>query len=117
MTTEQTTPSGLIRDVRADFPILATDIGGKPLVYLDNAATTHVPHQVLDAVHDYYSNAHSNVGRGVHTLGMRATERFLVSRERVRAFLNAADVGEIVFTKSATESVNLVARGFGSQIV
>ncbi|MEV4923029.1 aminotransferase class V-fold PLP-dependent enzyme [Streptomyces roseoverticillatus] len=117
MTAEHTTSSGLARDVRADFPILATDLDGKRPVYLDNAATTQIPRQVLDAVYDYYSNDNSNVGRGVHTLGMRATDRFMRSRERVRAFLNAAEASEIVFTKSATESVNLVAQGLGTQVV
>lgn len=117
MTAEQTTSSGLSRDVRADFPILETDLDGKPPVYLDNAATTQMPRQVLDAMYDYYSNDNSNVGRGVHTLGMRATDRFMRSRERVRAFLNAAQASEVVFTKSATESVNLVAQSFGPQVV
>ncbi|WP_322767459.1 cysteine desulfurase [Frankia sp. Cr1] len=117
MTPEQTTLSGLARDVRADFPILVTDLDGKPPVYLDNAATTQIPRHVLDAMYNYYCNDNSNVGRGVHTLGMRATDRFMRSRERVRAFLNAAEAREIVFTKSATESVNLVAQGFGTQVV
>ena len=117
MVAERISPSGFTRDVRADFPILATDLDGKPPVYLDNAATTQMPHPVLDAVRDYYYHDNSNVGRGVHTLGMRATERFMRSRERVRAFLNAAAAGEVVFTKSATESVNLVAQGFGAQVV
>lgn len=117
MTAEQATPSGLVRDVRADFPILATDLDGITPVYLDNAATTHVPRQVLDAICDYYGHDNSNVGRGVHTLGMRATQRFMRARERVRAFLNAPAPTEIVFTKSATESLNLVAQGFGPRIV
>ncbi|HWO60398.1 MAG TPA: cysteine desulfurase [Umezawaea sp.] len=117
MTAGHTTFPDLARDVRADFPILAADLDGKPLVYLDNAATTHIPHQVLDAIRAFYGNDNSNVGRGVHTLGMRATGRLMRSRERVRAFLNAADAGEVVFTKSATESLNLVARGFGTQVV
>ena len=117
MTADQPASSLLARDLQADFPIFAAEVDGNPLVYLDNAATTHLPRQVLDAVVAYYGNEHSNVGRGVHTLGMRATGRFMRSRERVRAFLNAADAAEIVFTKSATESVNLVAQGFGTQIV
>lgn len=117
MATEQAITSEFGRDVRADFPILSTDLDGKPPVYLDNAATTQIPRQVLDAMYGYYSTANSNVGRGIHTLGMRATERFMRSRERVRAFLNAAEAHEIVFTKSATESLNLVAQGFGTQVV
>jgi SufS family cysteine desulfurase len=117
MTAERTTTSGLARDVRADFPILSTDLDGRLPVYLDNAATTQLPRPVLDAMYAYYSNDNSNVGRGVHTLGMRATDRFLRSRERVRAFLNAASAQEIVFTRSATEALNLVAQGFGAQQV
>ncbi|MWA04977.1 SufS family cysteine desulfurase [Actinomadura sp. LD22] len=117
MSAERTTTSGLSRDVRADFPILETDLDGKRPVYLDNAATTQMPRQVLDAMYDYYTHDNSNVGRGVHTLGMRATDRFMRARERVRAFLNAAEASEIVFTKSATESVNLVAQSFGPQVV
>ncbi|MEV6826010.1 cysteine desulfurase [Amycolatopsis sp. NPDC051102] len=109
MTAEQTA----VRDVRADFPILAKDLDGKPPVYLDNAATTQMPRQVLDAICDYYCTDNSNVERGVHKLGMRATDRFMRSRERVRAFLNAAAAPEVVFTKSATESLNLVAQCFG----
>jgi len=117
MTAEQITSPGLPREVRNDFPILATDLDGKSPVYLDNAATTQLPLQVLDAIRDYYCNDNSNVGRGIHTLGMRATDRFMRSRERVRAFLNAAQASEVVFTKSATESLNLVAQGFGAQVV
>ncbi|CCH32774.1 cysteine desulfurase [Actinosynnema sp. NPDC047251] len=117
MSAEHNTPAGLPRDVRADFPILGTDLDGRTPVYLDNAATTHVPQQVLTAMYGYYTNDHSNVGRGVHALGMRATGRFMRSRERVRDFLNAADASEVVFTKSATESLNLVAHGFGPQVV
>ncbi|MEU3895232.1 cysteine desulfurase [Streptomyces sp. NPDC045251] len=117
MTAEQATPSGLVRDVRPDFPILATPLDGLTPVYLDNAATTHVPRQVLDAICAYYSHDHSNVGRGVHTLGMRATQRFMRARERVRAFLNAPAPTDVVFTKSATEALNLVAQGLGPKIV
>ncbi|MBM0274319.1 aminotransferase class V-fold PLP-dependent enzyme [Micromonospora tarensis] len=117
MVAEQIPVAGFVRDVRADFPILATDLDGKPPVYLDNAATTQVPRPVLDAMTDYYCNDNSNVGRGIHTLGMRATDRFMRSRERARAFLNAAVASEVVFTKSTTESVNLVAEGFAGQLV
>ena len=99
--------------VRADFPALNQLIHGHPLVYLDNAATTQKPHAVLDALRRYYETDNANVHRGVHTLSERATEAYEGSREQVRAFLNAASVREIVFTRNATESINLVARAWG----
>ena len=105
------------RDVRADFPILATDLDGKKPVYLDNAATTQKPRQVLDAMTDFYCHDNSNVGRSVHTLSMRATDRYEKSRERVKEFLNAGDASEIIFTKGTTKSINLAAQGFGPQVV
>ncbi|WP_405709408.1 cysteine desulfurase [Streptomyces xanthophaeus] len=110
-------PIAFSRDVRADFPILEADLDGIRPVYLDNAATTHKPLQVLDAMHHFYCHENSNVGRSVHTLSMRATSRYQKSRERVQRFINAGDSEEIVFTKGTTESVNLVAQGFGPQIV
>lgn len=103
--------------IRADFPILDQDLGGVPLVYLDNAATTQKPRQVLDALYDYYARENSNVGRSVHTLSMRATDRYEASRERVRQFIGAAEVGEVVFTKSTTESLNLVALGYAEPLI
>jgi cysteine desulfurase/selenocysteine lyase len=98
--------------VRADFPILERRIHGKPLVYLDNAATTQKPQAVLDALSSYYTAINANVHRGVHELSERATEAYEGGRERVRAFLNAASVREIVFTRNATEGINLVAHSF-----
>jgi cysteine desulfurase/selenocysteine lyase len=98
--------------VRADFPILKRRIHGKPLVYLDNAATTQKPQAVLDALSSYYTGINANVHRGVHELSERATEAYEGGRERVRAFLNAASVREIVFTRNATEGINLVAHSF-----
>ncbi|MEE1930143.1 cysteine desulfurase [Streptomyces sp. TRM 70351] len=108
---------GFHRDVRADFPILAADLDGRPPVYLDNAATTQKPRQVLDAMHAYYCQDNSNVGRSVHTLSMRATDRYEQARERVARFVNASGGNEIVFTKGTTESVNLVAEGFGRELL
>jgi cysteine desulfurase/selenocysteine lyase len=98
--------------VRADFPILKRQIHGKPLVYLDNAATTQKPQAVLDAIASYYTDINANVHRGVHELSERATEAYEGGRERVRVFLNAASVREIVFTRNATEGINLVAHSF-----
>lgn len=99
--------------IRAEFPALAQHVHGRPLVYLDNAATTQKPVAVIDAIRRYYERDNSNVHRGVHTLSERATEAYEGGRERVRAFLNAASTREIVFTRNATESINLVARAWG----
>jgi cysteine desulfurase / selenocysteine lyase len=101
-----------VQRVRADFPILARSVRGKPLVYLDNAATTQKPRAVLDALTGYYTGFNANVHRGVHELSERATEAFDAGRERVRAFFNAGHSREIVFTRNATESINLVAHAF-----
>ena len=99
--------------VRADFPILRRQARGKPLVYLDNAATTQKPQAVLDAITRYYTDLNANVHRGVHELSEVATDAYEAAREKVRAFLNARDVREIVFTRNATEGINLVAYAFG----
>jgi len=108
--------TGLDADrLRADFPILAQEIHGKPLVYLDNGASTQKPNAVIDAVGDFYARDYANIHRGVHTLSERATAAFEGARERVRRFLNAADRHEIVFTRGTTEAVNLVAASFGGQ--
>jgi cysteine desulfurase/selenocysteine lyase len=101
-----------VQRVRADFPILARAVHGKPLVYLDNAATTQKPQAVLDALTRYYTESNANVHRGVHQLSERATEAFEAARERVRRFFNASGPTEIVFTRNATESINLVAQSF-----
>jgi cysteine desulfurase / selenocysteine lyase len=98
--------------LRADFPILARQVRGRPLVYLDNAATTQKPRAVLDAIASYYTDLNANVHRGVHELSERATEAYEASRERVRAYFNAASTHEIVFTRNATEGINLVAHSF-----
>jgi len=97
---------------RAEFPALAQRVHGKPLVYLDNAATTQKPRVVLDALARYYEADNANVHRGVHVLSERATESYEGAREVVRAFVNARSVREIIFTRNATESINLVARAW-----
>ena len=99
--------------VRADYPILAQRIHGKPLAYLDSAASAQQPRAVLDAVADYGARVHSNVHRGVHTLSQRATAAFEQARETVRGFLNAHSTREIVFTRGTTEAINLVAQSWG----
>ena len=98
--------------VRQDFPILSRTVYGKPLVYLDNAATTQKPLCVLDAMREEYLNANANVHRGVHYLSQRATELHEEAREAVRRFIGAASTNEIIFTRGTTESINLVASSF-----
>ncbi len=99
--------------IRADFPILARTVNGKPLVYLDNAATTQKPQAVIDAMIRYYTSENSNIHRGVHTLSEQATESYEQGRVTVQRFLNAAEAREIVFVRGATEGINLVAQTWG----
>jgi cysteine desulfurase/selenocysteine lyase len=106
-----------VERVRADFPILARTVHGKPLVYLDNAATTQKPRAVLDAISAYYTEINANVHRGVHELSARATDAYEAARERVRRFFNAASTREIVFTRNATEGINLVAHAFARPLL
>ena len=102
-----------VQRVRRDFPILAQKVHGKPLVYLDNAATTQKPQQVLDAIIRYYNEENSNVHRGVHLLSERATEAYERSRGIAQRFLNAARPEEIIFVRGTTEAINLVAQTYG----
>ena len=99
--------------IRRDFPILRERIRGKPLVYFDNAATTHKPRSVLAAVSDFYSTENSNIHRGVHYLSQLATFSYERARGRIRIFLNAADTSELVFVRGTTEAINLVAQSYG----
>ena len=101
-----------INKVRADFPILSREVYGKPLVYLDNAATTQKPLCVLDAMREEYLNVNANVHRGVHYLSQQATDLHEAAREKVREFINAKKIEEIVFTRGTTEAINLVASSF-----
>ena len=101
-----------IKKVRADFPILARKIYGRPLIYLDNAATTQKPLCVLDAMRDEYLNANANVHRGIHWMSQQATELHEAARETVRQFINARNASEIVFTRGTTEGINLVASSY-----
>jgi cysteine desulfurase/selenocysteine lyase len=108
-----TTPAPLdVERLRQDFPILHQTINGRPLAYLDNGASSQRPRAVIDAERRYAEQIHANVHRGVHTLSQRATDAFEASRERVRRFINARSVREIVFTRGTTESINLVANAF-----
>src|SRR5512144_44964 len=111
-TTSSPVPVLDVTRVRGDFPALAQDIHGKPLVYLDNAATAQKPRAVIDAISDYYSRHNANVHRGVHTLSVRATELYEGAREKVRVLINAAELAEIIFVRGTTEGINLVASSF-----
>jgi cysteine desulfurase/selenocysteine lyase len=104
-----------VNSIRADFPILATQVYGKPLVYLDNAASAQKPQAVLDRLHQAYTSQYANVHRGLHYLANEATEAYEGAREKVATFLNAGRKEEIVFTRNATEAINLVAYTFGRE--
>ena len=102
-----------IEQIRADFPILGETIRNKPLVYLDNAASCQKPQAVIASIVHTYSHEYANIHRGVHTLSVRATDKFEGAREKVRAFINAASTKEIIFVRGATEAINLVAQSYG----
>ena len=108
---------GLGERLRADFPILSREVYGKPLVYLDNGATTQKPRQVVNAITDEYYSVNANVHRGVHFLSQQATELHEASRETVRRFINARSTNEIVFTRGTTESINLLVSSFGEEFM
>ena len=102
-----------VEAIRRDFPVLARTVRGKPLVYLDNAASSQRPRAVIDAMSHYYENTHANVHRGVHTLSQEATDLFEGAREKVRRFINARSTKEVIFVRGTTEAINLVAQSFG----
>src|SRR3712207_3557331 len=104
-----------IQKIREDFPILSREIYGKPLVYLDNGATTQKPRVVVDSIVDEYYSVNANVHRGVHYLSQQATELHEASRETVRRFINARSTNEVIFTRGTTESINLLASSFGDE--
>jgi cysteine desulfurase/selenocysteine lyase len=106
-----------IEQIRKDFPILDRQVYGKPLVYLDNGATTQKPRVVVDSIVDEYYSVNANVHRGVHYLSQQATELHEASRETVRRFINARSTNEIVFTRGTTESINLMAASFGEEFM
>lgn len=101
-----------IQKIRNDFPILSRKVNGQPLVYLDNAATSQKPQQVIDAIVDYYSNYNANIHRGVHTLSQEATDAYEVARHKIQTHFNAKKAHEIIFTAGTTHGINLVANGF-----
>ena len=102
----------MMTDYREDFPILSREVHDRPLVYLDNAATTQKPRAVLEAMDALYTTCNANVHRGIHTLSQEATALHEAARERVRSFLNARSTAEIVFTRGTTESLNLFSASF-----
>jgi cysteine desulfurase/selenocysteine lyase len=106
-----------VATIRADFPILSRTIHGKPLTYLDNAASAQKPRQVLDTMRQAYESEYANVHRGLHTLSNLATQNFENARDTVRRFLNAGQASEIIFTRNATEAINLVAQSFGGMVL
>ena len=106
-----------VERVREEFPILRETVHGKPLVYLDNAASAQKPRAVIEAEAAVYETYYSNIHRGVHSLSMRATDAYEAAREKARRFLGAAHTREIVFTRGTTESINLVASSYGRRHV
>lgn len=103
-----------INKIRKDFPILSRKVNGKPLVYLDNAATSQTPQQVIDVIVDYYQNYNANIHRGVHSLSQEATDAYEGAREKIRTHFNAKHKEEIIFTSGTTHGINLVANGFSN---
>ena len=106
-----------ISQIRKDFPILDQQVNGKPLIYFDNAATSHRPVQVIERTNEFSLRTNGNIHRATHTLANKTTEAFEASRETVRQFLNAAEVAEVIFTHGTTESINLVAFSFGEAFI
>ena len=105
-----------IKQIKKDFPILDIKVNNKPLIYLDNAATTQKPIQVIEAISDYYKNYNANVHRGVHTLSQIATDKFEAVREQIKNFINAKESSEIIYTRGTTESINLLASSLSYQL-
>ena len=106
-----------VERIRADFPILSREIHGKPLVYLDNGASAQKPKTVIDAVERAYAHEYSNVHRGLHYLSNTATENFEKARESVRDYINAPSADQIIFTRNASEAINLAAQSFGGMVI
>ena len=106
-----------VESIRADFPILNREVYGKPLVYLDNGASAQKPRQVLDTINRIYNESYANVHRGLHYLSNTATDEFEAARRKVQQFINAASDNEIIFTRNATEAINLVAQSYGGSVI
>ena len=106
-----------IKNIKSEFPIFKQKINGKPLIYLDSANSSQKPKVVINRMSNFYETEFSNVGRSVHSLAVKATNRFEETRDKVQKYLNAKHREEIIFTKSATESINLVASSFGEKFI
>ena len=102
-----------IENIKSQFPIFSKKINGKPLVYLDSSNSSQKPISVINKLNDFYKNEFSNIGRSIHSLAVNATNKFEETRESVRKFINANFKEEIIFTKNATEAINLIATTFG----
>ena len=106
-----------VNRIRADFPILQTKVGGKPLVYFDNAASSQMPQPVIDRLVRYQKEQHANIHRGVHYLSETATAEFEAARKKLAAFVNAREEREVIFTSGTTEAINLVMHGYGRKFI
>ena len=106
-----------VNEIRKLFPILEQEVNGKKLVYLDSAATSQKPIQVIETLEKYYKEYNSNVHRGVHTLGTKATDAYENAREKVRKFINAKSMREIIFTRGTTTALNIVAQCYGGMVL
>ena len=104
-------------EIRKDFPVLYQELNGRPIVYLDNAASSQMPVQVADRIDHYHRYEHSNVHRGIHTLSQKATDAFEEARFKVQKFINAKDPDEIIYTTGTTDSINLVANSYGTKFL
>ncbi len=117
MMSVKTSPGWDVETIRNDFPILRSEVNGKPLVYLDNAASSHVPQVVIDRASKYLREEHSNIHRGVHYLSQHATTAYEAAREKVKRFISAPDVKECIFVRGTTEGINLVASSYGRRFI
>ena len=106
-----------IKSIKSQFPIFKNKINGKPLIYLDNANSSQKPKSVIDRISKFYSKEFSNIGRSVHSLAVTATNRFEDTRDLVKKYINAKSREEIIFTKNATEAINLVASSYGENFI
>src|SRR5690625_2888073 len=102
-----------VKEIRKQFPILDQEVNGHPLVYLDSSATSQKPVQVIEAIDEFYRLHNSNVHRGVHTLGSRATDLYEGARDKVKTFINANSTKEVIFTRGTTTALNIVAQSYG----
>ena len=104
-----------VNKIREDFPILSREVAGKPMVYLDNGATSQTPRRVVEEIERIYTHTKANVHRGVHTLSQEMTDMQEQTREKIRSYINASSIEEVIFTRGTTEGINLVASSFGSR--